>query len=182
MDLHLAIFGDASYLFAKRATDITNLRRMYSVHKGRPLTKFMVYCGNDGYFFEISGAWATNGAHNDANILKIETAENTKLAEFLGICINNGITVKFFCDRGFRDAVHPLNNMLKNQVQVMIPPLQNDEISAKDKKASDKYRNKGNVFSREKSDEARHITTERSVVERANELIKNGNFFEILQI
>ena len=34
------------------------------------------------------------------------------------------------------------------------------------------YRNKGNIFSREKSDEARHITTEQSVVERANELIK----------
>ena len=38
----------------------------------------MVYGTSDGYFLEISGAWATNGAHNDANILKIEAAQNTK--------------------------------------------------------------------------------------------------------
>ena len=177
-DDKILIVCDATYLFTRRPTDLENLRRLYSTHKGTFLSKLMIYCTSAGYLLQISGAWPGSSVYNDSNIIKIEAEHDKELENFIAGHINNNFKVRILCDRGFRDSRKMLLEKFGSSLEVVIPPLQNENISVKDLSSTDKFRNRGDKLSRNVANGARIVTMERNVVERMNKLLKDWAFFD----
>ena len=176
-DKEIVVVADATYCFTNRPSDLENLRRLYSTHKGDFLSKLMIYCSSAGYILQISGAWPANSVYNDSTILKIEAEHDKSLIEFFSSYINSGFKIRLICDRGFRDARAQLLAQFGSALTVVIPPLQNENIPRKDLSNTDKWRNKGNNLSRTVANGARIVTMERNIIERMNKLLKDWKFF-----
>ena len=176
-DQEITVVADATYMFCRRPTDLENLRKLYSTHKGNFLSKLMVYVTSAGYVLDISGAWPGNSTYNDATILKLEAQHNEELNDFLASNINNGFKIRLLVDRGFRDARTELLEKFGESLEVIMPPLQNENIAPKNLSNTDKFRNRGTKLSRDVSDKSREVTDERNVIERWNKLLKDWGFF-----
>ena len=176
-DKEIVVVADATYLFTNRPSNLENLRRLYSTHKGDFLSKLMIYCSSAGYILQILGAWPANSVYNDSTILKIEAEHDKSLIEFFSSYINSGFTIRLICDRGFRDSRAHLLEQFGDALTVVIPPLQNENIPRKDLSNTDKWRNKGDKLSGTVANGARIVTMERNIIECVNKLSKDWRFF-----
>ena len=75
----------------------------FSMHKHRPLVKFMSIVLPDGYVLDTIGSFYSNGANNDAGMTAAILDDNIKgvLDWFLG----DGTQQNMIVDRGFRNAL-----------------------------------------------------------------------------
>ena len=172
----LSIAVDASYLFCKKPDDMIHVKKLYSMHKKRHLTKFMLYVSSMGYIYDLSTSWATDGAHNDAKILELEMKQNENLKLFFAEMKSIGMKIKMIGDRGFRDALKPTLDLFENTVELIIPPLQQNQTNLKGKPKSNK-RNVGNKLSNEMSNDARVTAQDRSIIENMNAIFKTFHMF-----
>lgn len=61
---------DATYIYGEKSSNYDLQRHMYSMHKGRPLSKPIMAVSTDGYIIDAYGPYYGNGTNNDANILR----------------------------------------------------------------------------------------------------------------
>lgn len=105
-DDKVMLVGDATYIYVQKSSNYGLQRRMFSMHKGRPLIKPMVIVTTSGYILDIFGPYLADGKNNDANILTaIMQAQQSRLKCWL----KPGDV--FIVDRGFRDCLDTLQEM-----------------------------------------------------------------------
>ena len=177
MSSNIVIAVDASYLYCKKPDDMIQVKKLYSMHKKRHLTKFMLYVSSKGYIFDLSTSWATDGAHNDAKILHLEMTQNKNLKLFFGQMKSIGMKIVLIGDRGFRDSIAPTLELFPNSVELVIPPLQGNQLNSKGKQKASK-RNTANKLSNEKANDARIVSQDRSIIENMNRCLKTFKFFQ----
>ena len=174
-DVFIAV--DASYLYCRKPDDMHYVKKLYSMHKKKHLTKFMLYCSSMGYIYDLSGNWATDGAHNDAKIMQLEMRQNKNLRIFFDEMRSLGIKITLVGDRGFRDAVSETLELFPDTVKVIIPPLQQSPLNALGKPKTQK-RNAASKLSNEKANDARITAQDRSIVECLNRIFKTFKAFD----
>ena len=179
---NLSIAVDASYLYCKKPDDMDYAKRLYSMHKKRHLTKFMLYVSSMGYIYDLSTSWATDGAHNDAKILQLEMTQNENLKLFFAEMKAINMKITMIGDRGFRDALQPTLKLFSDSVQLIIPPLQQNQLNDKGKPKASK-RNTGNKLSNQKANDARILCQKRSIIENMNMMFKTfAAFRDIVEL
>lgn len=105
-DDQVIIVLDGTYIFIQKSNHHLFQRRSYSVHKGRPLVKPMVIVSTTGYFISVLGPYLADGKNNDASIL--EHILRTNVESIKAWVKPNDV---FVVDRGFRDALHLLDDL-----------------------------------------------------------------------
>ena len=97
---------DGTYIFIQKRENFKFQRRSYSVHKGRPLVKPMVFVTTTGYFVSVIGPYLADIRNNDASILNHILKKNVEQ-------IKNWVTEDdvFIVDRGFRDSLDLLESL-----------------------------------------------------------------------
>ena len=102
----IATIWDATYIYIQKSSDYSFQRLSYSIHKDRNLLKIMMLVSTTGLILECFGPYFSNGANNDANIIKNQFSQNQeKLNSFFR---HND---SFKVDRGFRDCVDFLSGI-----------------------------------------------------------------------
>ncbi|CAF1214590.1 unnamed protein product [Didymodactylos carnosus] len=91
---------DATYIFCQKSSNNVLQRRLFSMHKGRPLVKPMIIVATDGYIVSCIGPYMVDFYNNDASITRHILLNNEeKILDWL--CQNDCMIF----DRGFRDAL-----------------------------------------------------------------------------
>lgn len=140
---------DGTYLYFQKSANNLLQRRIYSIHKGRPLIKPMLITTTTGYIVSCMGPYFADYKNNDAEITKHIIYNNKEsIVEWLE---KGDILV---VDRGFRDALDYLHLM---GYQTHMPAF-----LAKGAKQ----------FTTEVANQTRFVTKVRWVIESANGRIK----------
>jgi len=98
---------DGTYLYIDKSTNFSKARQSYSMHKGRPLVKFMSIVFPDGYIVDSIGPFYSNTYNNDAGMTsEILRKEGYGILKWLKKTNQNVIA-----DRGFQGVVSELENL-----------------------------------------------------------------------
>ena len=95
----LITIWDATYIYTENSSDHQINKDTYSMHKSRPLYKFMIVCATDGYIVDAIGPYKANARNNDASIMNSIICD--KKYNFINESYEDDI---FVVDRGFRDS------------------------------------------------------------------------------
>ncbi|XP_035706652.1 uncharacterized protein LOC118435202 [Folsomia candida] len=136
---------DGTYLYS----DFELQKMTWSGQKNRNLVKPMMIVLDDGYVIDAPGPYNSNGANNDAGILKSLLVEGSELLKFLDRKKDRPVV-----DRGFRDNGPPLKKM---GFKVYMP-----ELKAKNK----------DQFTTQQANTSRKCTLVRWLVEAVNGRLK----------
>lgn len=99
---------DGTYLYLQKSGNYSRARKTYSMHKHRPLAKFMSVVLPDGYVLDVIGPFYSDGHNNDAGMTKkILDDEGFGLLNWMKSNSNQVIVV----DRGFRNVLPDLENL-----------------------------------------------------------------------
>lgn len=98
-DVAILIF-DSTYIYVQKSTSNLLQRKLFSLHKKRPLIKPMIVVATDGYIVSVIGPYYSDWKNNDANITNHLLRTNQQ--EILN-WLQAGDT--FVVDRGFRDII-----------------------------------------------------------------------------
>lgn len=142
------LIADGTYIYIEKSSNYTFQRRTFSLHKGRPLVKPMMFVSSTGYILEVFGPYFADGKNNDASILNsLITQKTSSLLEWLW---PEDILV---VDRGFRDSIETLEeyNLIPKMPAFLKKGSQHDALTA---------------------NESRLVTKIRWVVESVNGLLK----------
>lgn len=91
---------DATYIYIEKSSNYEFQRSTYSMHKHRPLLKFMILVATDGHIIDVVGPYISNGHNNDASITQdIFTRNLNEICDFFE---EDDL---FVVDRGFRDSL-----------------------------------------------------------------------------
>jgi len=146
---------DGTYLYTYKSSNYAINRKFYSMHKHRPLAKFMSIVLPDGYVLETIGPFFSDGKNNDAGMtLKILQEESTGMLQWL----TDGEQV-VIVDRGFRNVIVDLENY--PNISVKMPTVSN-----------------GHQDSVSQANQTRLVTKVRWVVESYHGRFKKFKFFE----
>jgi hypothetical protein len=91
---------DSTYIYVQKSTNNLLQRKLFSLHKGRPLIKPMMIVATDGYIVSAIGPYYADWRNNDANITNHLLRTNQ---EDILNWLRAGDT--FEVDRGFRDIL-----------------------------------------------------------------------------
>ena len=91
---------DGTYLYVQKSGNNRLQRKLYNIHKNRPLIKPMMICTTDGFIVSTMGPYLADVHNNDASITNRLLRTNQE-----GICdwMRSGDVV--VVDRGFRDIL-----------------------------------------------------------------------------
>ncbi|CAL8071538.1 unnamed protein product [Orchesella dallaii] len=89
---------DGTYFYCQKSSNYMLQRELWSMHKGRPLTKAMMVIAPDGYILAVEALYKANGENNDASILKDMVHVEGGFMTFF----REGDMILY--DRGFRDC------------------------------------------------------------------------------
>jgi hypothetical protein len=147
----LILILDGTYLYVEKPLDQDLQRRSYSSYKHRNLFKPMMVVTPSGYVLEAEGLYYSDGANNDAKILKEMWYRPESIISVLESrdCL--------ILDRGFRDVIEDIE---RSKVHTFMPNLLKKDQSQ---------------FTAEEANQSRKITKLRWIVEAAN-----GRFDSIL--
>ncbi|XP_062613816.1 uncharacterized protein LOC134275563 [Saccostrea cucullata] len=96
---------DGTYIYIEKSAKYSFQRRSFSMYKGRPLVKPMMFVASDGYIVDILGPYLADGKNNDANILNKTLLKDDALLNWLK---EDDI---FVLDRGFRDSLDVIESV-----------------------------------------------------------------------
>ena len=146
---------DGTYIYIQKSSQFCFQRRSFNLHKHRPLIKPMVIVTTTGYFVSVMGPYLSHIKNNDANILKHIFATDT---EEIKKWTREGDV--FVVDRGFRDSVDFLNELV---ITTEMPA----------------FLDKGQKqLTTEQSNTSRLVTQFRWVIESANGRLKSWKYFD----
>ena len=91
---------DATYLYVQKSANNMLQRKLFSLHKHRPLIKPMMIVATDGYIVSAIGPYYADWRNNDANIT--DHLLRTNQEDILKWLKANDTLV---VDRGFRDVL-----------------------------------------------------------------------------
>ncbi|XP_033725099.1 uncharacterized protein LOC117315068 [Pecten maximus] len=144
---------DGTYIYIQKSNHFKFQRRSYSLHKGRPLVKPMMFVSTTGYIVSVMGSYLADSKNNDANILKHAIATNSE-------DINEWISEEdvLVVDRGFRDSLGMLEDLgIKAEMPTFLPKGQKQH-------------------STEEANASRLVTKVRWIVESVNGRIKQWKY------
>lgn len=131
------IIADGTYIYIEKSSNYTFQRRSFSVHKGRPLVKPMMFVSSTGYILEVYGPYFADGKNNDASILNslLKKSAST-LLEWLW---PEDVLV---VDRGFRDSIATFEdfNLIPKMPAFLQHGTQHDALSANESRLVTKIR------------------------------------------
>lgn len=155
---HPTTIWDGTYLYIQRPSNYNFGRKTYSVHKGRPLVKFMSIVLPDGYVLDTIGPFFTNGANNDAGM----TAMILRTAALMikdWMLTGKQVVIG---DRGFRNAAGLFSEDSEfPNIDFYMPTL-----------------SKGKQDTAEEANKSRLVTKVRWVVEAYHGRFKKFKFFD----
>ena len=145
----VVLVADGTYIYIQKSSNYSFQRRCYSVHKGRPLVKPMMFVTTTGYILDVFGPYFADSTNNDANIFTHLLKKDIRnIREWLK---SNDVII---IDRGFRDCLELLEEM------DLVPKMP-------------AFLNKQAQFSTEEANKTRLVTKIRWVVEAVNGQLKN---------
>ena len=97
---------DGTYIYVQKSNNFLFQRRTYSMQKGRPLVKPMVFVTSSGYFVSIIGPYLADAKNSDAQILNHILQHN--IEQIKSFITKDDI---FIVDRGFRDSLDLLKDL-----------------------------------------------------------------------
>ncbi|CAF3888581.1 unnamed protein product, partial [Rotaria magnacalcarata] len=146
---------DGTYIYCQKSANNVLQRRLFSLHKNRPLLKPMIICAADRYIISAIGPYLSDWYNNDAAITKHILLNNKE--EVQDWLVEKDIMI---VDRGFRDCLDLVNSFGYTTFMLLFLP--------KSKKQ----------FSTSEANNNRFVTALRWVVESVNGRIKTLKFFE----
>jgi hypothetical protein len=146
---------DGTYIYCQKSACNLLQRRLFSMHKSRPLIKPMMCVATDGYICSAIGPYFADWHNNDANIL--DHILRTNEEEILN-WLRPGDT--FVVDRGFRDVLDQIRSHGFNVYMPSFLP-----------KSTKKY-------TTSEANQNRFVTKIRWIVESVNGRIKQFKFFD----
>ncbi|CAF3200987.1 unnamed protein product [Rotaria sp. Silwood2] len=145
---------DGTYIYCQKSANNVLQRRLFSLHKNRPLLKPMIICATDGYIISAVGPYLSDWYNNDASITKhILLSNKEEIHDWL---VEKDIMI---VDRGFRDCLDLVNSFGYTTFMPLFLP-------------------KSKKFSTSEANSNRFVTVLRWVVESVNGRIKTFKFFD----
>lgn len=146
---------DGTYIYCQKSACNLLQRKLFSMHKSRPLIKPMMCVATDGYICSTIGPYFADWYNNDANILDhILSTNEEEILDWLRP------EDTFVVDRGFRDV---LDQIRSHGFNVYMPSF----LSKSTKK-----------YTTAEANQNRFITKIRWIVESVNGRIKQFKFFD----
>ena len=149
---NLILILDGTYFYVEKSSNNTLQRNLFSLHKHRPLVKFMMIVTTTGYILDCFGPYYANYNNNDAKI----THHILETTNFKSILQPDDMVI---IDRGFRDVIQYFN---QNNIKTSIPCFLSKNQTQ---------------FTTAEANQTRLVTKLRWIVESVNGRIKKFEYF-----
>jgi hypothetical protein len=118
---------DGTYVYVQKSSNYLLQRKLYCMHKGRPLVKMMMIVTTKGYIISAMGPYYSDSKNNDSMMTKhIIYNDREDVRQWLQ---KGDVLV---VDRGFRDCISDLERFgYKTRMPAFLPSFRNPNVNSR---------------------------------------------------